>query len=123
MDAQQRVTDLSTPEEPSDYVARENLPAEDTSFVRDSTKVYRISWTTAGGFASRGLKTERFHDIIDLGEQGCEVRTWESQGGILARAVKYYYKDLLMEKFQLWCDELKAEAEKLNKDKTKMTDE
>ena len=111
-DAQLRVTDVSTPEKPSDYVFRESQSAEDTSFTRDLTKVYRISWTTEGGFVSRGLKAERFHEIISLDEHSCEVRTWESQGGLLARAVKYYYKDVLMAKFQKYCDELKAEAEK-----------
>ena len=112
-DIQGRVTDISTPERPSDYVFRENLSAEDTSFTRDLTKVYRISWTAEGGFASRGLKAERFHEIIDLGDDTCEVRTWESQSGLLARAVKYFYKDVLMAKFQQCCDELKAEAEKI----------
>ncbi|KAL8795005.1 MAG: hypothetical protein Q9195_002453 [Heterodermia aff. obscurata] len=118
-DAQQRVTDVSTPEKPSDYVFSENLSPRDTSFTRDLTKVYRISWSTEGGFASRGLKTERFHEIIDLGEHGCEVRTWESQGGLLARVVKYLYKDVLMTKFQQWCDELKKEAEKEDKNRQK----
>ena len=121
-DTQLRVTDVSTPERPSDYVFRENQSAEDTSFTRDLTKVYRISWTTEGGFVARGLRSERFHEIIELGEHSCEVRTWECQGGILARAVKFYYKDVLMTKFQQWCDELKVEAEKLDKEQKQTTD-
>lgn len=121
-DTQLRVTDISTPEKPSDYVFRAKQSAEDTSFTRDLAKVYRISWTTEGGFVSRGLRSERFHEIIDLGEHSCEVRTWECQGGILARAVKFYYKDILMTKFQQWCDELKVEAEKMNQKQKETAD-
>ena len=112
-DTRLRVTDISNPTEPSNYIDRGNISDEEKTYTLDLTKVYRISWTTEGGFVARGLKSERFNEIIDLGEgNGCEVRTWENQGGVLARAVKYYYKDVLMGKFQGWCTELKAEAEK-----------
>ena len=90
---------------------------EEVTYTLDLTKVYRISWTTEGGFVARGLKSERFNEIIDLGPgKGCEVRTWENQGGVLARAVKFYYKEVLLKKFQQWCMELKAEAEKRAED-------
>ena len=114
-DTKLRVTDVSTPKEPSDYVHQTlaDQSDEEKAYTLDLQKVYRISWTTEGGFVARGLKSERFHEVIDFGEDGCEVRTWENQGGVLARAVKYYYKDVLMRKFQEWCTELKAEAERL----------
>lgn len=112
-DTRLRVTDISTPTEPSSYIFQGHKADEEKTYTLDLTKVYRISWTTEGGFVARGLKSERFNEITDLGEgNGCEVRTWENQGGVLARAVKYYYKDVLMEKFQGWCTELKASAEK-----------
>lgn len=117
-DTRLRVTDISTPTEPSNYINRGDTADEEKTYTMDLTKVYRISWTTEGGFVARGLKSERFNEVIDLGEgNGCEVRTWENQGGVLARAVKYYYKDVLMEKFQGWCTELKAEAEKRTMDR------
>ena len=104
---QLRVTDVSTPEAQSTYISTDVLE-HDGSFAADLGKVHRIAWTVEGGFVARGLKTERFHEIIDLGEgKGCEVRTWECQGGVLARAVKYYYKNVLPAKFVEWCADCK----------------
>jgi uncharacterized protein YndB with AHSA1/START domain len=111
-DTQLRVTDISTPEEPSQYIPQDVLDSEE-AYASDLGKVYRIAWTTEGTFVARGLRTERFHEIIPLGDGGeCEVRTWECQGGILARAVKFYYKDVLIRKFGEWCEDLKMEAER-----------
>ena len=111
-DTQLRVTDVSTPEHPSAYIPQDVLD-KDEAYSSDLGKVYRIAWTTEGNFVSRGLRTERFHEIIPLGDGSqCEVRTWECQGGILARAVKFYYKDVLKKKFAEWCEDLKNEAEK-----------
>ena len=108
---QLRITDISTPERKSNYVPQDVL-RDDGSYEADLDKVHRIAWTTEGGFVARGLKSERFHEIISLGEgKGCEVRTWESQGGVLARVVKYYYKNVLKTKFEEWCADLKREAE------------
>ena len=105
---QLRVTDVSTPEAQSTYISRDVLE-HDGTFEPELGKVYRIAWTTEGGFVARGLKSERFHEIIDLGDgEGCEVRTWECQGGMLARAVKYYYKDVLRTKFEEWCADCKT---------------
>ena len=109
-DTRLRVTDVSTPQEQSGYVSGEIL--EDGIFTKDQGRVYRIAWTGEGKFVTRGLKSERWHEVIELGEEECEVRTWECQGGMLARAVKYYYKDVLQQKFEGWCLELKREAEK-----------
>ena len=108
---QLRVTDFSTPERPSQYVPPDILK-EDGTYEPDLGKVYRIAWTTEGGFVARGLRSERFHEIIAVGKGQCEVRTWECQGGVLARAVKYYYKEVLKKKFAEWCEDLKREAEK-----------
>jgi polyketide cyclase/dehydrase/lipid transport protein len=107
---QLRVTDMSTPEKQSDYVPRDVLD-KDGTFTSDLGKVYRISWGVEGGFVARGLHTERFHEVIVLGENECEVRTWEQQGGILARTVKWFYDKTLNEKFKEWCDGLKKFSE------------
>lgn len=108
---QLRVTDFSTPEAQSGYIPADVLEMDGT-YEADLSKVYRIAWSTEGGFVARGLRSERFHEIIVLGENQCEVRTWECQGGVLARAVKYYYKDTLMKKFAEWCEDLKRESER-----------
>ena len=105
-----RVTDLSTPEKQSDYVPAELL--EDASFTSDLSRVYRIAWSTEGGLVARGLRSERFHEVIVLGEKECELRTWECLGGVLARTVKWFYMDLLMEKFGVWASDLKRECER-----------
>ena len=105
------MTDFSTPEAQSGYIPADILKGDGT-YEADLGKVYRVAWTTEGGFVARGLRSERFHEIIVLGEGQCEVRTWECQGGVLARAVKYYYKDTLKKKFAKWCEDLKREAEK-----------
>lgn len=104
---QLRVTDISTPQKPSNYIPPDVLGGDGT-FEADLQKLYRIAWTTEGGFVARGLKSERFHKIIVLEDDRCEVRTWECQGGVLARAVKYYYKDVLMTKFEEWCADCKT---------------
>jgi len=105
------ITDVSTPEEPSNYVSEELLE-KDGSFASDMKNVYRICWKLEGGLVARGLQTERFHEILVVGPNECEVRTWENQGGVLARTVKWMYGKTLMEKFQMWCDDLKVYCEK-----------
>jgi len=110
-DTQLRVLDISTPEHASSYISQSTLDSEPT-FASDLNKLYRITWTTEGGFVARGLKSERFHEIIVSDDSSCLVRTWECQGGSLARAVKWMYKDTLKQKFADWCDDLKKESEK-----------
>jgi hypothetical protein len=107
---QLRITDISTPDAPSDYIEKGVLE-EDPGYTADLSKVYRISWKGEGGFVSMGLHTERFHEIIVTGEQTCEARTWEVMGGILARTVKWMFKKNLESKFELWCEDLKAVSE------------
>ena len=109
------VTDISTPSKPSTYIPTEVLEKEDT-YTSDLQKVYRISWKVHGGFASRGLKAERFHQVIVLGENECEVRTWENQGGMLAHAVKWMYQKTIPQKFALWCEDLKKVCEEKAKE-------
>ena len=104
------VTDISTPERPSKYIAKDILDNED-SFTADLGSVYRIGWKCEGGFASKGLKTERFHEVVSFGPNECGVRTWECQGGMLAYTVRWLYKKTLEGKFQLWCDDLKKFCE------------
>ena len=104
------VTDISTPEHPSDYVAKD-LRERNDSFTADLKSVYSIGWKCEGGFASKGLRTERFHEVVSLGPNECEVRTWECQGGVLAYTVRWLYKKTLEGKFQLWCNDLKKFCE------------
>jgi Polyketide cyclase / dehydrase and lipid transport len=110
-DTQLRLSDLSAPTEPSSYVPKDALE-EDPSYSADLSKVYRIAWKGEGGFVSRGLSTERFHEVIPINEHECEVRTWEVMGGFLARTVKWFYEKTLNEKFEVWCGDLKKESEK-----------
>lgn len=106
-----KVTDISTPEAPSEYISKEVLE-NDGSFTADLSKVYRVAWTTNGGFVARGLKSERFHEVIVVGENECEVRTWEVMGGVLAYTVKWMFQATLRQKFDLWVSDLKKWCEK-----------
>ncbi|KAK0250781.1 Target of rapamycin complex 1 subunit kog1 [Friedmanniomyces endolithicus] len=105
-----RVSDFSTPDHPSTYIPQATLDSDGT-YTADLRKVYRIAWKTEGGFVARGLRSERFHEVIAVGADKCEVRTWEVMGGVLAHTVKWMYKQTLMEKFRLWCSDLKKYCE------------
>ena len=105
------ITDMSTPAHPSSYIPTSVLENDET-YTADLSKVYRISWRVEGSFVSRGLRTERFHEVITLADNECEVRTWENQGGLLARTVRWLYKQTLDEKFLLWCTDLKKYCER-----------
>lgn len=104
------VTDVSTPDGPSSYIPSDVL-TNDPSYTADLSKVYRISWKGDGGFFARGLRTERFHEIIATGPDSCEVRTWELMGGVLARSVKWMYKETLSKRYQDWVEDLKKACE------------
>lgn len=105
------VSDISTPEQPTNYISGELL-SEEHGFTSDPSKIYRVSWKSEGGFVSMGLRTERFHEVIPLGENECEVRTWEVMGGPLAYTVKWLFSKTLSQKFLLWCNDLKKQSEK-----------
>lgn len=105
-----RVTDISIPTKQSDYVPVSLL--QSPSFTQNLAQVYRVAWTVEGGFVARGLRSERFQEVIVLGQEECEVRTWECLGGILARTVKWSYGGTLMEKFGLWVKDLKDFCER-----------
>jgi hypothetical protein len=108
-----RVTDICTPSAQTNYLGPGLL--QDPTFTADLTKVYRVSWTGHGGMNSLGLmKVERFHEVIVLGDDECEVRTWEVMGGVLARVVKMLYQATLQEKVGVWCADLKTESERLH---------
>jgi len=107
---QLRVTDVSTPALPSYYVPCTALD-QDGSYTTFLNCVYRISWASEGGLVARGLKTERFHEVIVVDGVNCVVRTWENHGGVLARTVRWLYQETLRVKFQEWCDDLKKYAE------------
>lgn len=110
MDTGLQVTDISTPDNPTEYVSKEVLE-NDGSFTSDLTRVYRVAWALHGGFVAKGLKSERFHEVIVTGENDCEVRTWELMAGILAYTVKWMYQTTLKEKFELWTSDLKRWCE------------
>jgi hypothetical protein len=107
---QLRVTDVSTPAQPTYYVPCTALD-KDPTYTTFLNCVYRISWASEGGLVARGLRTERFHEVIVIDSENCEVRTWENHGGVLARTVKWLYQETLRVKFQEWCDDLKKYAE------------
>lgn len=108
---QLRVTDVSMPEKQSKYLIEKGIQ-EDESFYSDLSKVYRIAWKTEGGFVARGLRSERYHEIVVLGDEECEIRTWEVMGGILAHTVNWLFKSTLNKWFGIWCEELKKEGER-----------
>ena len=67
---------------------------------------------------SRGLRSERFSEVIALDDEGgrvkgCEYRTWECQGGLLARTIKWTYGGVLPGRFEAWCVGLKGECERM----------
>ncbi|KAF2663613.1 hypothetical protein BT63DRAFT_429899 [Microthyrium microscopicum] len=107
------VSDISTPESPSDYVPIETLQ-NDGTFTSDLSTVYRIAWKRRPGSDWMGnmLSCERFHEVIVTGEQECLIRTWENQGAALAYMVKWTMNRKLQGLFQGWCDDLKNESEK-----------
>lgn len=109
---QLRVSDISTPEKRSEYLVSAGMQ-DDASFTSDLATVYRIAWRSEGGFVARGLRTERFHEVIVRGDEECEVRTWEVMGGFLAHTVSWLYKNSLKKWFGIWCEELKKEGERL----------
>ena len=106
------VTDVSTPACPSGYVPKNTLESSG-SFYPNLSKVYRIAWATNLEPVKLDIFTERFSEIIELGEgRGCEYGTWENQGGTLAREVKSVYGGLLEEDFGLWAGGLRGESER-----------
>ncbi|KAK4556225.1 hypothetical protein LTR86_006922 [Recurvomyces mirabilis] len=105
-----KVSSISTPERLSDYVP-EDMIEGDACFYPDQSKVYRVTWIDHGSLQSRALQVERFHEVIVLGENECEVSTWECQDGILAYVVKWLYGEVLEEKFQDWVKGLKQYCE------------
>jgi len=78
------IVDISTPEAQSEYVAKDVL-GKDATYHSDLGTVYRLVWTQSGG----GLNSERFHEIVVLGENECEVRTWACYKGMVARGIKW----------------------------------
>lgn len=111
-----KVVDICTPAATTSYLPPDLLA--DPTFTADLSKVYRVSWTGEGGFSNYGLRLERFHEVIVIGENECEVRTWEIMSGILSRVVKLMYESTLNEKLGLWCRDLKKNCEKLYADGT-----
>ena len=106
-----RITDISTPEKQSSYVPKETLEDPNAGYESDLSKVYRVAWKGEGGYQARGLRTERFHEVVVLGENECEVKTWELMGGLIAKTVKWWYGKLLQERFVDWVSELKGFCE------------
>lgn len=110
-DTELTISDISMPEAQTEYIPRSMREDPKSGYTADLSKVYRVSWKAEGGFANRGLKSERFHEVIVMGEHECEVRTWELMGGFLARTVKWFYAKTLQARFEDWCADLKKYAE------------
>ncbi|KAL8833423.1 MAG: hypothetical protein Q9176_007990 [Flavoplaca citrina] len=103
----EQVSDLSTPEHPSDYVPRD-IVDNDGSFYPDLSMVYRIALITDGDIVAQGLYTERFNEIIDLVE-GCGVLYRQCEP--LTQVIKDVYEGLLQDRFEDWADGLEVESE------------
>jgi hypothetical protein len=105
------VTDISTPSSQSTYIPAAELASEPT-YTKDLSSVYRVAWMSLkSGMFDVGPTAERFNEVIVLGEESCEVRTWECMSGVTAHAVKWIYKTTLEGKLQDWCDEVKKYGE------------
>lgn len=106
------ISDISTPSEPSSYVPFTTLEACSV-YTTNLSNVYRVAWKgDTVDFFARGLRSERFHEVIVREQDQCEVRTWEVMSGVLAHTVKWFYRKTLDKKFNEWCAELQAFAEK-----------
>jgi hypothetical protein len=105
------VTDISTPTNPSNYIPAATLTLEPT-YTKDLGSVYRVAWMShKSGALDVGPTAERFNEVIVLGEELCEIRTWECMGGVISHVVKWMYRATLDGKLQDWCDELKVYGE------------
>lgn len=111
MDFPQRISDFSPSGRPSGYVSQEML-GTDGSFYNGPKPVWRIAWVTEDPSLGDAWITERFNEIIDLGEgNGSEYRTWEGQSGPVAEMGKEKYGDLLTGMLQSISNELKHACE------------
>jgi hypothetical protein len=109
-DTKLAVTDISTPKKTTEYVSME-LREGDGTFTPDLSMVYRIAWREGSGWMSKGLKVERFHEIIVRGENECELRTWENQTSLLSHVVKFMFGETIKARFKDWCEGLKKYSE------------
>ncbi|KAL9033435.1 MAG: hypothetical protein Q9214_007520, partial [Letrouitia sp. 1 TL-2023] len=104
----ERVTDYSTPDAPSSYVPP-LLLEEDGSFYPNLSRVYRIAWGVSNPATPGQLVTERFSEVIDLGNRTSEYRTWENLGGSLASVVQELLQGTLQRRFEDYARDLKGE--------------
>ncbi|KAF3037310.1 hypothetical protein E8E12_002082 [Didymella heteroderae] len=106
------VSDVSTPSRPSSYISLATLSASPV-YTADLSRVYRVAWKGDNiDFIGKNMDVERFNEVITKGEAQCEIHSWEVMGGILAHPVKWLYQKTLHRKFDEWCTDLKAYAEK-----------
>ena len=72
-----------------------------------------------------GPKAERVCEVIgwDGNGEGCEFKTWECQGGVMARIVKWMYGERLRVAFADWGRELKEYVEASPKEWGRATDQ
>lgn len=103
---------VTTLEQPS-------LAPTTTSGQGHQEQVYRVAWAIdnpSSGFAGVALpgwvlRSERVHEIRDLGEGGCEIKTWECMAGSGAYLVKRLHGQRLQKGFENWVLELKKFVE------------
>lgn len=101
------VMDISTPDAQSDYIPKEELE-KDAGYHSDLGTVYRLCWVQSG----TGLSSERFHEIVVVSENECEVRTWACYKGMVARTIKWSGNSRkLEEKMEAYLQDVKKYAE------------
>ena len=115
----EKVYDISIPSAPSDYVPRKLLK-NDGSWYPNLRKVYRASWGDNNPATTGQLVTERFSEVIVLGKEKSEYRTWENYGGPLAPVINEQLADTLQARFEDYARDLKGYSEKLYKASKKM---
>jgi hypothetical protein len=82
----------------------------------DPTPTTTVSWVmdSAGTFPllSYLLQAEHVNELTDLGDGRTEYTHWESFGGVVSYAVKWFAGDDLARHFRSWPGDLKAYVEK-----------
>jgi hypothetical protein len=72
-----------------------------------------VSWVmNSAGLMSYLLQAEHINELTDLGDGRTEYTHWESFGGVVSYAVKWFAGDDLARHFRSWPGDLKAYVEK-----------
>ena len=86
------VTHRPTNQCPAQSFTLPDTLAADPTYMTDLQSVYRVAWASdKNGMFDVGPVAERFHEVIVRGDEVCEVRNWECQGGLVAHMVKWIF--------------------------------